>query len=75
MPSWLAEYRPEQWTNDPEDPLQVYYFGRCRWLDARTEWQQGGDPQPKVESPRPVAGDSGNTSPIREEQARPIRTH
>jgi hypothetical protein len=52
MPDWLAEYRPEQWAEDLDDPLQVYYFGRCAWLDARTDWQQGGDPQPKIQPPR-----------------------
>ncbi|MEY9489059.1 hypothetical protein RKD26_004853 [Streptomyces calvus] len=64
MPRWLAEYRPEQWAEDLDDPLQVYYFGRCDWQAAREEWQQGGDPQPKIQTPRPVHGDSGNTSPI-----------
>lgn len=62
MPGWLAEYRPELWAADLEDPLEVYYFGRCRWTAARTEWHQGGDPQPKIQSPRPVQRESVNTS-------------
>lgn len=90
MPDWLAEYRPEQWVDDLDDPLQAYYFGRCRWTAAREEWQQGGDPQPKIQSPRPVQREGVNTLPVREEtghgsppqvnrvkpvpQARPIRT-
>lgn len=44
MPDWLAVYRPELWASDPEDPLQVYYFGRFRWREARQEWARGGRP-------------------------------
>ncbi|MFF7895963.1 hypothetical protein ACFZDI_29430 [Streptomyces sp. NPDC007907] len=71
MPDWLAEYRPELWAEDLDDPLQVYYFGRCDWQAAREEWQQGGDPQPKIESPRPVQRGSVNTLPVPEQAGRP----
>lgn len=61
MPGWLVTYRPAQWAEDLGDPLEVYYFGRCRWLDARLEWLAGGDPVCKIKSPRPGARDSVNT--------------
>lgn len=64
MPDWLAEYRPELWADDLDDPLQVYYFGRFPWTAAHEEWQRGGDPQPKIQPPRPVHRDSGNTIPV-----------
>jgi hypothetical protein len=90
MPDWLAEYRPELWAEDLDDPLQVYYFGRCAWLDAREEWQQGGNPQPKIHPPQtctegqreygPVPEQAGEGVPPQASRAasvplaRPIRT-
>lgn len=68
MPDWLVTYRPEQWAEDLNDMLEVYYFGRCAWLDARKEWLAGGNPQPKIKSPRPVQGGSVNTSSIPEDR-------
>ena len=64
MPDWLAEYRPELWSEDPDDDLERYYFGRFRWQDACDEWAAGGNPQPLIQSPRPVQGDGVNTSSI-----------
>ncbi len=58
MPDWLAVYRPELWTSDLEDPLEVYYFGRFRWREACQEWALGGQPEPRTESPSPVQGNS-----------------
>lgn len=91
MPDWLVEYRPELWADDLDDPLQVYYFGRCRWEEALVEWLSGGTPTPRSKSPRPVAGGSFNTCPISEDRlggngprvnranverrARPIKLH
>jgi hypothetical protein len=90
MPDWLAEYRPELWAEDLDDPLQVHYFGRFPWTAAREEWQQGGDPQPKIQSPQtrtegqreygPVPEQAGAGAPPQVNraksvrQARPIRT-
>lgn len=44
MPDWLAVYRPDLWTSDLEDLLEVYYFGRFRWREACQEWAQGRRP-------------------------------
>lgn len=66
MPDWLAVYRPELWAEDLDDPLQVYYFGRFPWTAARKEWLRGGNPQPKIRSPRLVQRDSVYTSSIPE---------
>ncbi|MEV5314256.1 hypothetical protein [Streptomyces sp. NPDC052610] len=66
MPDWLAEYRPELWAEDLDDPLQVYYFGRCDWQAAREEWLHGGAPKPMIKSPRVVQRGSVNTSSIPE---------
>lgn len=52
MPDWLAAYRPEQWADDLDDPLQVWYFGRCAWDEARREWAERGDPHPKIQNPQ-----------------------
>ncbi|MGW5210025.1 hypothetical protein ACWEQO_02085 [Streptomyces sp. NPDC004051] len=56
MPDWLAVYRPELWSDDPDDDIERYYFGRFRWKDAQQEWAAGGSPEPKIKSPRPVHG-------------------
>ncbi|MCX4541456.1 hypothetical protein [Streptomyces sp. NBC_01565] len=66
MPDWLATYRPQLWTSDLEDPLEVYYFGRFRWREACQEWALGGQPKPSTESPRLRATDSVNTFPVRQ---------
>jgi hypothetical protein len=64
MPDWLAEYRPELWVEDLDDPLQVYYFGRFPWTAACEEWLRGGNPQPMIKSPRLVQRGSVNTSSV-----------
>lgn len=66
MPDWLATYRPELWTSDLENPLEVYYFGRFRWREACQVWALGGQPEPSPAFPRPVVGVSVNMIPIRE---------
>lgn len=70
MPDWLAEYRPELWSEDPDDDIERYYFGRFRWQDACDEWAAGGSPQPLIQSPRPVQGDSAYTSSMAERSTR-----
>lgn len=50
MPGWLAEYRPEDWTDDPGDVLGFNY-GRIRWAAARRVWFEGGDPRPYIDPP------------------------
>lgn len=64
MPDWLATYRADLWAGDLEDLLEVYYFGRFRWREARQEWALGGRPEPSTEIPRLRATDSVNTIPI-----------
>lgn len=64
MPVWLAEYRPELWSQDPDDDVERYYFGRFRWEDARAVWAAGGTPVPYVEIPRPLPRGSDNMTPV-----------
>lgn len=64
MPGWLLVFTPADWSDDPGDLVGWFYFGRCRWLDARAEWQAGGSPRPVIHSPRPVAGPGAYTSPM-----------
>lgn len=70
MPDWLVEYQPQLWVSDLEDLLEVHYFGRFRWEEARQEWARGGQPEPCTESPRPRGGGSFNTVPISREAPR-----
>lgn len=62
------------WVDDLEDELQVGY-ARIGWGVARRAYREGWpdwrsflpSPPPWAESPRPVAGDSVNTDPIRKD--------
>lgn len=91
MPPELVEFSPADWSDDPHDLLDWYYFGRHRWLDAQSAWLAGDDLVSTSKTPRPVAGVSVNTSPISEDRlgvnparvnradverrARPIKLH
>jgi hypothetical protein len=66
MPDWLAEYRPELWSEDPSDDIERYYFGRFRWEDARQEWAAGGNPQPTPPSARPRTTPASSADPYQE---------
>ncbi|GAA1528543.1 hypothetical protein GCM10009730_42250 [Streptomyces albidochromogenes] len=52
MPAELVAFNPADWSDDPGDPLQWYYFGRFRWTDARNAWLAGSAPLSKIQNPQ-----------------------
>ncbi|MFE0273785.1 hypothetical protein ACFWZY_16940 [Streptomyces sp. NPDC058992] len=40
MPPELARFNPDDWAEDPGDPVDRYYFGRHRWMEAREAWHR-----------------------------------
>ena len=56
MPPRLARFNPADWSDDPDDLPDWWYFGRHRWLDARAAWLAGQEVEPR---PVPPAGPAG----------------